>query len=97
MTSKKDLATSFLRSVTSGHAREAYEKHVKPGFRHHNPFYKGDAKSLMEGMEGSEKTFPEKSLTIHRAIEEGDLVAVHSHIVLKKGQLEVAVVHIFRF
>ena len=95
--SKKDLAISFLRLVTGGKIREAYERHIAPGFQHHNPYFKGDANSLMAGMEENESKFPNKILQIQRVVAEGDLVAVHSHIKLKPGEFEVAVVHIFRF
>jgi predicted SnoaL-like aldol condensation-catalyzing enzyme len=95
--SRIELATSFLRLVTSGKIREAYERHIAPGFKHHNPYFKGDAKSLMAGMEENENKFPNKILQIQRAVAEGNLVAVHSHVKLKPGEFEVAVVHIFRF
>jgi predicted SnoaL-like aldol condensation-catalyzing enzyme len=95
--SKKELATSFLRLVTSGRIREAFDRHVGPGFRHHNPYFKGDATSLMVAMEENETKFPNKAFAIQRAIQESDLVAVHSHVRLKPGELELAVVHIFRF
>ena len=43
MTTRKDVAVSFLRQAASGRVREAYDKHVSTGFRHHNPFFAGDA------------------------------------------------------
>ncbi len=93
----KDCAIAFLRLAASGKIREAYEEFVAPGFRHHNPFFKGDAQSLQAGMEENEARFPNKLLEVQRALGEGDLVAVHSRVILKPGELEVAVVHIFRF
>ena len=95
--SRKELAISFLRLVTSGKVREAYERHIGPGFKHHNPYFKGDARSLMAGMEENESKFPNKVLQIQRAVAEGDLVAVHSRVELKPGEFELAVVHILRF
>ncbi|MGZ3688682.1 MAG: nuclear transport factor 2 family protein [Bdellovibrionota bacterium] len=95
--SPKDTAVSFLQLVTSGKIREAYQRHVAPGFRHHNPYFRGNAKSLQSGMEENETRFPGKLLKIQRAIAERDLVAVHSHVTLKQGELEMAVVHLFRF
>jgi predicted SnoaL-like aldol condensation-catalyzing enzyme len=93
----KDIALSFLNLVTSGKIKEAYELHVAPGFRHHNPYFKGDAKSLQIGMEENESRFPNKKLEVYQIIAEGDRVSVHSHVTLKKGELEIAVVHIFKF
>jgi predicted SnoaL-like aldol condensation-catalyzing enzyme len=51
----------------------------------------------MEGMEASGSQFPERTFSIQRAIADGDLVAVHSSVILKPGELELAVVHICRF
>jgi predicted SnoaL-like aldol condensation-catalyzing enzyme len=93
----KDAAVSFLRLVTAGKIREGYEKHVAPDFKHHNPYFGGHAESLMAGMEESEARFPGKKLKIHQVIVEGDVVAVHSHVVLKPLELEFSTVHILRF
>jgi predicted SnoaL-like aldol condensation-catalyzing enzyme len=95
--SRKELAISFLRLVTGGKIREAYKRHIAAGFKHHNHYFKGDANSLMAGMEENENQFPNKVFEIQRAVAEGDLVTVHSHVKLKPGEFEVAVVHIFRF
>jgi predicted SnoaL-like aldol condensation-catalyzing enzyme len=92
----KDIALSFLRLVTSGQIQEAYERHVASDFRHHNPYFKGDAKSLQTGMLENESRFPNKKLQINLAVAEGDLVSVHSHVILKASELELAVVHIFK-
>jgi predicted SnoaL-like aldol condensation-catalyzing enzyme len=96
-TSHKEAALSFLRASASGNVREAYQKHVAPGFRHHNPYFRGDAESLMKGMEENAAKNPNKALEVQRAIEEGDLVAVHSRVRMKPGEPGVALVHIFRF
>jgi len=93
----KEAAVSFLQLATSGKVREAYAKFVGAGFRHHNPFYEGTAKALMTGMEENAPQNPSKAMEVKRAIAEGDLVAVHSHVRLKPGDRGVAVVHIFRF
>ena len=88
---------AFLRLAASGYAREAFEKHVAPGFRHHNPFFRGDGESLMIAMEENAARNPNKVLEIQRALEDGDLVAVHSRVRRKPGDLGAAVVHIFKF
>jgi len=96
-TSHKEAALSFLRAAASGNVREAYRKHVAPGFRHHNPFFRGDAESLMKGMEENAAKNPNKVLEVQRAIEEGDFVAVHSRVRMKPGEPGLALVHIFKF
>jgi len=96
-TSHKDAAVSFLRLSSSGNVRDAYERYVAPGFRHHNPHFPGDARSLAAGMADNAAKFPKKTLQIQRVIEEGDLVAVHSRVQLSPEMPEMALVHIFRF
>ena len=41
--SRKDTAKAFLRLAATGKVGEAYERFVGPGFRHHNPYFRGDA------------------------------------------------------
>ncbi|RXT02335.1 nuclear transport factor 2 family protein [Ammoniphilus sp. CFH 90114] len=96
-TSHKEKAVSFLQLVASGEVREAYQRYIGPGFRHHNPFFRGDADSLMLAMEENAAKNPHKILEVKCAIEEDDIVAVHSHVKQKKEELGGAVVHIFRF
>jgi predicted SnoaL-like aldol condensation-catalyzing enzyme len=79
-----------------GRVREAYDSFVAPHFRHHNPYFAGDAKSLAAGMEAAHRTRPNAAIEIQRTIEEGDLVAVHSRVRRSSGE-EIAVVHVFRF
>lgn len=93
----KETAVAFVKSVASGRVREAYERYVGPGFKHHNPFFRGDAASLMKAMEEGAKKNPDKVLEIHAAIEERDRVAVFSHVRQKPQDAGGAVVHMFRF
>jgi predicted SnoaL-like aldol condensation-catalyzing enzyme len=97
MESKKAVAISFLRLAASGRVRDAYTKHVGTGFRHHNPFFRGDAEALMSGMEENARQNPEKHLDVLRAMEDGDLVAIHSHVRQSPADRGAVVVHIFRF
>src|SRR5690349_18011529 len=86
----KDAAKEFLRLVASGKVREAYSRYIGPKFRHHNPYFQGDAESLMIAMEENALQNPNKILEIQRALQDGDLVAVHSHVKLKPGDLGLA-------
>jgi predicted SnoaL-like aldol condensation-catalyzing enzyme len=97
MASKKDLAVAFLNLAASGRVREAYSKHVSSNFHHHNPFFKDGAEALMTGMEENARQFPQKRLDVLRALEDGDLVAVHSHVRQKPDDRGAALVHVFRF
>ena len=95
--SRKAAAIEFLTLAASGNVRDAYERHVGPGFRHHNPYFRGDAASLMEAMAQNAAANPEKRLDVLRALEDGDLVAVHSRVRQRPDELGAVVVHLFRF
>jgi predicted SnoaL-like aldol condensation-catalyzing enzyme len=94
---KKDIAASFLQLAASGKIREAYDKYVHPDFRHHNAYFKGDRESLKAAMEEAQKKNPNKALDIKMALEDGDHVAVLSHVKQNPQDRGAAVVHIFRF
>jgi len=92
----RDLAISFLKNAASGKLDEAYSM-VAPNFRHHNAYFPGDTESLKAGMADAHKQFPNTRIEVQRAIAEGDLVAVHSHVQHAPDKPAIAVVHIFRF
>lgn len=94
---RKEIAKTFLRLAATGSVREAYESFVDPGFRHHNPYFPGDAESLRKGMEEAHAKFPQTAIEIQRALEEGNLIAVHSKVKHAPAGRDIAVVHIFRF
>jgi predicted SnoaL-like aldol condensation-catalyzing enzyme len=96
-TSSRDDAIAFLRMAAGGQVHEAYKRFVGPGFRHHNPWFRGDAESLQAGMLENAATHPDKQFEVKMAIEEGDRVAVLSHLRMKPGDLGMSVVHILRF
>ena len=93
----KQTALDFLHMIVAGNIHEAYQRHVSPVFQHHNPYFKGDAASLEAGMQESEKMHPDKIFEVQRALEDGDLVAVHSRIRMYPTDRGGSVVHLFRF
>jgi predicted SnoaL-like aldol condensation-catalyzing enzyme len=93
----KEKAVSFLQLVASGKVREAFERHCGPDFHHHNPYFRGDAESLMVAMEENAEKNPNKVFEVKRAIEEGESVAVHSYVRQHPEDLGAVVIHIFRF
>ena len=95
--SHRDNAIQFLTLVAEGRVREAYESYVGPEFRHHNPSFRGDAGSLMAAMEENAVANPGTVLEIRRSLQDGDQVAVFSHLRQAPGDTGWAVVHIFRF
>ena len=93
----KDAAIDFLTLAASGKVADAYARHVGAGFRHHNPNFRGDAASLKEAMHENAIKNPNKALKIQRALQDGNEVAVLSHVQQHPGDRGGAVVHIFRF
>ena len=94
---RKEAAIDFLRLAASGEVEEAYRKHAGSTFRHHNPYFRGDADSLREAMAANAKENPNKILEIQRALQDGDLVAIHSRVRQNPDDRGGSVVHVFRF
>jgi predicted SnoaL-like aldol condensation-catalyzing enzyme len=65
--------------------------------KHHNAFFPSGFDNLKKAMVENHLQLPNKEFTPINIIAEGDLVAMHSRLVLKKGDQRMAVVHIFRF
>jgi predicted SnoaL-like aldol condensation-catalyzing enzyme len=93
----KDKAIDFLKRASKGDARTAFQLYVSDNFKHHNAYFKGDRETLMIAMEENAVKNPNKIFEIQRALQDGDLVAVHSRVQLTQGDIELSVVHIFRF
>lgn len=93
----KAAAVEFLQMVVSGKIAEAYEKHIDMRGRHHNPFFPAGFSELRKAMMENHLQFPSKQLRVKNVLGDGNLVAVHSRLVLRPGESEMAVVHILRF
>src|ERR1041384_7093155 len=92
----KEKAINFLRLIIEGKIDKAYEKYVDMNGKHHNVFFQGDFHSLKKAMKEAHMQFPNKEFIIKNALEDGEIVAVHSHLVRQSGESTI-VVHIFRF
>jgi predicted SnoaL-like aldol condensation-catalyzing enzyme len=93
----KESAVDFLQLVVAGSIDEAYESYVNMHGKHHNMYYSADFTSLKNGMIEDQAQFPSKRLMVKNVLGDGNLVAVHSNLILKPGEPGMAVVHIFRF
>jgi predicted SnoaL-like aldol condensation-catalyzing enzyme len=93
----KAAAIAFLELAAAGNVAEAFARYVAADFRHHNPYFKSDAASLRDAMRDNAAQNPGKLFEMQRALQEGDLVAVHSRVSFGDKALVIAVVHIFRF
>jgi predicted SnoaL-like aldol condensation-catalyzing enzyme len=90
-------AREFLDLVARGDVDTAWSRHVGPGFRHHNAWFPADGDALKNAMADNARLNPGKTLTVHRALVDGDQVALLTEIHHAAGDAGHAVVHIFRF
>jgi|SRR5579859_2623263 len=93
----KDAAVDFLKMVVAGKIDDAYAKYVDMKGKHHNAYTPAGFAALRQGMQDNEAKFPNKKFDIRHVLEEGDMVVTHSRVTLTPGELELGVVHWFRF
>src|SRR5574342_757528 len=75
---------------------EAVAKYLGPHYRQHNPGAGDGPEPFIATVKRLAQTFPELRMEPKRIIAEGDLVVLHSHLILKPGDRGTAVVDIFR-
>lgn len=95
--SPKSTAIDFLQLVAAGQVDEAFQRYVGDDFRHHNPYFRGDAASLRAAMLDNAQANPGKRLQVKLVLQDGELVSVFSHMQPTPEAAGVALVHIFRF
>lgn len=95
--SNKQAAVEFLQLVVAGHIDEAYREYVEMEGKHHNPFFPAGMPALQKAMSDNQVQAPNKKLTVKHALADGDMVAVHSHLVVDPAEKGMTVVHLFRF
>ncbi len=94
---KKEIAQDFLKLASKGQSRKAFELYVADNFKHHNVNFKGDGNTLMIAMEENAKKYPDLISEIKRVLEDGNFVAVHSHVRATPNDLGLSLMHIFQF
>ena len=94
---QKQVAQEFLQMVVAGDIEQAYRRYVDMQGKHHNFFFPAGFPALQKAMIENHAQFPNKRLAVKNVLEDGDLVAVHSRLILKEGGEEMAVIHLFRF
>lgn len=93
----KQIAVDFLTMVVARQIDEAYEKYIDMNGKHHNSYFAAGFPILREGMKEAHRESPDTELRVKHVLGDGDMVAVHSHVIMKPGEKGVAVVHLFRF
>ena len=92
---RKEIANEFLILAGTGAVKEAYAKHIASNFIHHNQYFEGSREALEHAMLEAHQTNPNISIEVKHCYEEGQTVVTHSKVV--KKDMQIAVVHIFRF
>lgn len=95
--SRKENAVRFLELVVAGSIAEAYDLFIDMSGLHHNAYSPAGFLALKQAMIENHVQFPDKRIVIKHVMAEGDMVAVHSWVVLNPGDTNIAVVHLFRF
>jgi predicted SnoaL-like aldol condensation-catalyzing enzyme len=95
--SLKESAVSFLRLAATGRVDEAFEQYISPDFKHHNAYFAGDRESLKHAMADAARQNPKTAIDVKQVTQEGDMVAVFSHVKHRPEDAGFAVVHICRF
>lgn len=93
----KRAAVQFLEFAQAGQIDEAYQNFVDMQGAHHNLSFRSGFPALKQAMIEDQAQFPNKQVSVKNARAEGDLVAVHSHILLKPGEPGIVAMHLFRF
>lgn len=93
----KRAAVDFLQLVVAGRIDEAYQRYVDMNGKHHNPFFEAGFRPLKEAMSENQQVSPNKHLIVKHVLGDGDLVAVHSHLIPNPGDKGLITLHMFRF
>jgi len=96
-------AIDFLNLGLKGKFMDGIE-FFSPNCKTHNPYFAGNIESLIQSMDNANKEgkgqYPNAEFRVKQAVEQGDLVAVHTELLSNKtnpGQGGLRQVHLFLF
>lgn len=94
--SNKENAISFYEMAYNGNPDKAVELYVGNQYIQHNPAVGDGPQSFIDYFERMSIEYPDKSIEFVRSVEEGDLVALHTHQTWP-GNDEYITMDFFRF
>ncbi|QNP72005.1 nuclear transport factor 2 family protein [Streptomyces roseirectus] len=94
---QKDVAVRVLKGVFERGDGAVVDRYVRADYIQHNPFAPDGAETLKNLGASVHQQFPDAKYDVKRVISEGDLVVVHSNVVMTPGSRGSAVFDIFRF
>ncbi|MGZ3695828.1 MAG: nuclear transport factor 2 family protein, partial [Bdellovibrionota bacterium] len=93
----KKIVKDFYELAFNKHQpTEAAKKYIGDKYIQHNPRVPNGAAAFYNYFEGFFKEYPKYKVVIHRALADGDLVAIHTHSMKDDKELGLAVIDIFR-
>lgn len=94
---QKAVAAHVLKGAFERGDTAVVDRFVRADYIQHNPLAADGPEALKNFAVGLHQQFPDTEYDIKRVIAEGDLVVVHSNLVLTPGSRGLAVMDIFRF
>ncbi|MGW1718269.1 nuclear transport factor 2 family protein [Streptomyces sp. NPDC002156] len=94
---QKGVVVRVLKGVFERGDTAVVDRFVRADYIQHNPLAADGSGPLKNLATGVHQQFPEAKYDVKRVISEGDLVLVHSNVVLTPGSRGSAVFDIFRF
>lgn len=94
---QKDVSVRVLKGVFERGDTAVVDRFVRTDYIQHNPFAADGSATLKNLGVGVHQQFPQAKYDVKRVISEGDLVLVHSNLVVTPGSRGSAVFDIFRF
>ncbi|MGW0822137.1 nuclear transport factor 2 family protein [Streptomyces sp. NPDC002845] len=94
---QKKVAVRVLKGVFEEGDTEVVDRYVRPDYIQHNPVAPDGAETLKNLGTALAQQFPDAKYDVKRVISQGNLVLVHSNVVLTPGTRGTAVFDIFRF
>ena len=95
--SNKDTVRAFYEMAFNDRKpEEAVQRYLGPYYKQHNPQAADGPEAFIGFVHWFAETFPGLHVDIKRALEDGDLVAVHCHITRGPEDRGMAVMDMFR-
>jgi predicted SnoaL-like aldol condensation-catalyzing enzyme len=92
----KAVVLDYYRTAFAGDPERAVREHFGPVYIQHNPQADDGPEAFVRFVKWLRSENPDLIIDIKRAIAEGDMVATHSHLILKAGQPGRALADFFR-
>jgi predicted SnoaL-like aldol condensation-catalyzing enzyme len=93
----KAIVVKVLKRLFEDSDLSVVDRYIRPDYIQHNPLAPNGTAALKAFAGPLATQFPDLKYDIKRVIAEGDLVLVHSNVILTPGSRGTAVVDIFRF